>query len=334
MADMHTVVVGRDAMACRFDVVFNIDERPEATEAAVEALDLVDGIESRLTIYREGGELAALNQRAADGWQPVSPAVLDLLLLAERLHRATDGAYDMAAGALARAWGFVERRGRIPDPMLLAAAREVSGWGLVAIDREGHLVRFTRPGVELNPGGIGKGWAVDQAVEFLRWRDIEDCLVHGGASSVRACGGRGRSGCRLAGWPVGLRHPLRPGRRLGTVWLRNGALGTSGSGTQFFVDGGRRLGHILDPRTGWPAEGVLAATVLAATAAEADALATAAYVLGPEGIDRIAGVEGANGIIMVVPGANAAEIRVLLRGINPDICEISSEPGIEVISEP
>jgi len=126
-----------------------------------------------------------------------------------------------------------------------------------------------------------------------------------------------------------MRHPLRPGRRLATVQLDHRALGTSGSGTQFFIDRGRRLGHILDPRTGMPAEGVLSATVIAPTAAEADSLSTALYVLGPAGLSRVAPPGGAVGAILVVPGESAGAVRVLTANLADEIFAIEPGEGVE-----
>ena len=139
-------------------------------------------------------------------------------------------------------------------------------------------VQFDRRGLELNLGGIGKGYALDRIGQLLREADVTDWLIHGGQSSLLACGdhqGRG-------GWPVGIRNPLFPNTRLATILLRDQAMSTSGSGVQSFRHQGRRFGHILDPRTGWPADGMLSVTVLAPTAAEADALSTAFFVLGVE----------------------------------------------------
>jgi hypothetical protein len=157
----------------------------------------------------------------------------------------------------------------------------------------------------------------------LRDCDVPSALVHGGASSVRAIGGQGIDPSGRRSWPVGVRHPLRPGRRLATVQLADRALGTSGSGTQFFIERGRRLGHILDPRTGVPAEGVLSATVVAPTAAEADSLSTALYVLGPAGLARVAPAGGAVGAILVVPGKAAGAVRCS-RPTSPKTCSRSS----------
>jgi len=153
--------------------------------------------------------------------------------------------------------------------------------------------------------------------------------VHGGQSSVLARGTQGPAVEGRRGWRVGLRHPLRPGRRLATITLADRALGTSGSGTQFFIDRGRRLGHILDPRSGEPAEGVISATVLAGSAGEADALATALYVLGPGGLPLVAPPRGDTAAILVLPGAGTA-IRVLLANLADADVAIEPDPGVVV----
>ncbi|MFM1903075.1 MAG: hypothetical protein RLZZ440_975, partial [Planctomycetota bacterium] len=281
--DLHTIMISREAMGCRFELAFNAGEVTEATELGCEALDLVDEIESRISIYRDASELAAINAAAGD-WVAISPDTFALLALARDLHARTGGAFDIAAGPLVRAWGFFERQGRTPAAEELAAALAASGTRHLELDPDGCRARLAVLGATLNPGGIGKGWAVDRAVDHLLAAGVPSGLVHGGQSSVRAFGTQGPALPGRGGWRVGLRHPLRPGRRLATFTLRDRALGTSGSGTQFFVDRGRRLGHLLDPRSGRPAEGVISATVLAPTAAEADALATAAYVLGEAGV--------------------------------------------------
>ena len=327
--DVHTLVVGREAMACRFEIVFNAGEVPDATAIAIDCLDLVDEIEDRITVYRDTSQLARLNATAADGWQPVEADLFALLLEARDLHNRTAGGFDMAAGTLVRTWGFLRRQGRTPSDEELARARESSGMRWVELDEAGSRVRFTRPGVELNPGAIGKGWAIDRVMERLQTFGVPSALVHGGASSVRAIGTQGPALPGRRSWPVGVRHPLRPGRRLATVQLENKALGTSGSGTQFFIERGRRLGHILDPRTGVPAEGVLSATVVAATAAEADSLSTALYVLGPAGLAQVAPQGGGVGAILVVPGKASGAVRVLTANLAEDVFAIEPGEGVE-----
>jgi thiamine biosynthesis lipoprotein len=152
---------------------------------------------------------------------------------------------------------------------------------LLTLDPIHRTVRFARPGVVLNLGSIGKGYAVDRAIERVRAHSsATPALVQAGQSSVFALG---TAPDRLGGgWAVSLRNPIDAERPLGTIWLRNRGLGTSGSSFQAFEVDGRRYGHLIDPRTGEPAgDGPASVTVLAATAAEADALSTAFYLLGP-----------------------------------------------------
>lgn len=329
-ADIHSLVIGRHAMACRFEIVFNAGQHSQDTEAAIAALDVIDAIEERISIYRESSELSHINRTAADGWQLVSTDVYLLLERAVALWERTQGAFDIAAGRLVREWGFLERQGRTPTAVDLATALEVSGSRWLELDPDGQRIRFTRRGLELNPGAIGKGWALDRAIERLVADGVANCLLHGGSSSVRAVGHQWsvrQEGPR--GWQVGIRHPLRPGVRLATVAIIDRALGTSGSGTQFFIDRGRKLGHILDPRTGRPAEGVLSATVLAPTASEADALATAAYVLGPAGLATIAPSGGPVGVLLTVPGEQA-EIDLIIANVAESAVSIDDARGVRV----
>jgi len=328
--DLHTLVVGREAMGCRFEIVFNAGEVPEATALAIDALDLIDEIEGRFTVYRDTSELARINASAPGQWQEVSPEVCGLLVRARELHELTAGSFDMASGAIVRTWGFLQRQGRTPAADVLATALAASGMQHVEIDTAARCVRFLRSGVELNPGAIGKGWAVDRALERLGAAGVPSVLVHGGSSSVRARGIQGPDLPGRRGWRVGLRHPLRPARRLATLTLLDQALGTSGSGTQFYVDRGRRIGHILDPRTGLPAEGVHSATVIAPTAADADALATALYVLGPEGLARIAPAGGVVAGIVVLPGPTAGSVLVQTANLAADTLTIEPQEGVVV----
>jgi thiamine biosynthesis lipoprotein len=168
------------------------------------------------------------------------------------------------------------------------------GWQHLQLDNATHTVRFRQSGLELNLGAIGKGYALDRVADTLIAGGISDFLIHGGNSSVLARGQRTADSRAEAdqsaisypqsaiptGWSIALRHPLKPAVRLAEILLCDQALGTSGSGTQFFHHQGKRYGHIIDPRSGWPAEQVLSATVIAPTAEQADALSTALYVMG------------------------------------------------------
>lgn len=291
--------ISREAMACEFEILLDAKKYPAGPEAAMEALDLVEALEAQLTIYRETSEVSRLNQRAFEQPVVVEERLFELFTQALEFWRETGGAFDITSGALTKIWGFYRRQGRMPSEAEVAEALAQVGSQHLQLNRSERSVQFLVPGLEINLGAIGKGHTLDRCAELLVSRGIEDFVIHGGNSSVLARGAReerkAESGKRnepdcpspqppvpSPGFSIGLRHPLRPDQRLAEFLLQDQALGTSGSGSQFFHHQGKRYGHILDPRTGWPAEQVLSATVIAPTAAEADALSTAFYVLGIE----------------------------------------------------
>jgi len=331
---VHTIVVGREAMGCRFEVIFNLLDNSVATSIGTDALDIIEHIEEQISVYRPSSEISRINESPSTSWHDLSPDVFDLLWLAKQLHIQTNDAFDVTSGPLIKAWGFLQKQGRTPSPEKLAEAVECSGMKNIEFHEHEHKIRFKRPDVEINLGGIGKGWAIDKAVDLIEMEGIENFLIHGGHSSVRSRGTRGQAGQKTEqnGWPVGLRHPLLREKRIGTIILQNKALGTSGSGTQFFIEKGQKIGHILDPRTGQPANGVLSATVLADTAAEADALATAAYILGPREIDLIAPEESAVAAILVVKDKLTSRLTAILANLDTDqFVPNRTTPGLTVI---
>ena len=281
----YLIRVSRPAMACDFEICLRAGQYPQGTEVALEALDLVGQLEDQMSVFRSHSELSRINLTAAQQPVEVEPRLFALLKLAMQVCEETGGAYDITAGPLWELWGFARRQGDIPEAERLEEARRHVGSRLVELDDRRGTIRFLDPGVRLNLGSIGKGYALDRCSEKLLEAGIDDFLIHGGQSSVLAHGSQGpdpASGLADAtGWAVGISDPLRLRQRLDEVRLCNRALGTSGAQFQSFRHEGRRYGHILDPRSGWPAQGVLSATVVAPTAALADALSTAFYVLGP-----------------------------------------------------
>ncbi len=265
----HWVKVHRPAMACRFEVTLASEDARHVEDARM-ALDEVDTIEAVLTWFRDTSELSRVNREAAAGPVSVGPLLFALLRRCRELHALTGGAFDPASTALSRAWGFLDRRPRLPTDEAIAEARARSGMDKVVLEDVRRSVRFTTPGVELSFGAVGKGWALDRVFASLVERGVRRALVSAGGSSQRAWGGEA--------WELSL-EPRR--QELARLFLRDAALATSAAGEQHFEAGGRRYGHVLDPRTGWPAKGVRSASVVASDAAVADALATAFLVAGP-----------------------------------------------------
>jgi thiamine biosynthesis lipoprotein len=274
--EIALVRLGWRAMATRFEIACPF-ETPSAMEAAQDAFELLDALEDQLTVYRDHSEVCQLNRQAPGRPVRVERRLFALLELANRLYQDTGGAFDVTAGALIKAWGFFRGPRRVPGDAERQEALAKVGMQHVALDGARKTVHFRRPGIEINLGAIGKGYALDRMAERLarRWH-LPAFLIHGGGSSVLGHGSP--EGGR--GWQVRIRHPWRADRCVAKVWLRGRALGTSAATFQYLEHEGKKLGHILDPRTGWPAGGLASVSVVAPTAALADALSTAFYVGG------------------------------------------------------
>jgi thiamine biosynthesis lipoprotein len=276
-AEEYWLHVNRKAMACKFEVTLH-----QSTECGVSiasnALDQVEEIEKQLSVFKEDSAVSVVNRNASTQAVRVDRSLFELLLLCKELHEETEGAFDITSGPLTRCWGFLKREGRLPSCNEIEKARALVGCDKLVLDETSRTAAFKQPGIEINLGSIGKGYALDVVSEHFK-RENEPALLSAGASSFLATGAT-----RV--WLVGIRHPRAKQKRLASVRLHGCAMSTSGSEEQFFESGGRRFGHIIDARTGWPAEKVSSVTVVANSAALSDALATAFFVGGRELAER------------------------------------------------
>ncbi len=311
---MQTVAVALDAMATRFEIVLHGENPVTLRAAGEEALREIGRLEARLSLYRPDSEIARLNARAAREPVRLTPEVFTLLQHARRLTVETGGAFDITIAPLMRCWGFMRTGGRLPTPEALAAARECVGMQLVEFDTQNFTVRFTREGVMLDLGAIGKGYAVEQAAGILREAGVTSALVHGGTSTAYAIGSPPGADC----WKVAIDRPATGDNAnsrslLATVPLKDEALAVSAVWGKSFEAGGKVYGHELDPRTGCPADVAVLAAVASLSATEGDALSTALIVLGPAGHDAIARLRP--GLRTLVVARTADGLQVAARGI-------------------
>lgn len=251
--------------------------QPEAHALVDAAFAAIGAVDARFSNYKPDSELSQLNRSAWEDAQPVSGEMAFLLSEAIDWGVRTDGAFDCTVGPLVRAWGFFKREGRIPAAAELATAQNLSGWPHLTFDGEARTLRFDREGVELDFGAIAKGYAVDRACGVLRERGVTAALIDAGGNFY----GIGAPEHRES-WRIGIRHPLRRDAILADMPLRDAGIATSGGYENYFEAEGKRYVHIFDPRTGYPVEGMLSASVIAPTATAADALSTATFVLGVE----------------------------------------------------
>ena len=269
-ADLHRFA--HEAMGAAFEIFIAGEEHEYARQASAAAFEELDRLEGELSRFQTASDVSQINALKAGQAVRVGLATFECLKTAAGVHADTGGAFDVTIGRLLEVWR--PKDGSKPNPSAdqLAEARARTGMHLVVLDEADHAVGVRAGGLRIDLGGIGKGYAVDQMRALLREWSVETALVHGGQSTVYGMGrvpGKG-------GWPVALKGPK--GKDLGTVRLKDRALSGSGSppGQQ----------HILDPRSGRPAEGNLGAWAVTPKATLADALSTAFLVMSPKDVEQ------------------------------------------------
>lgn len=290
-------------MGTLFDLEVRAPDEPAARAAARAARAVVSRVDSLMSTYRSDSEISAVNRAAGTGrWVELSPWSWEVLTTSVAWARASRGAFDPTVGPLARVWGFHGGAPGRPSPQVGDSAARLVGWQGIELDSARRRARLAREGARLTFGAIAKGFALDRAAEAMRKAGaVSGQLDLGG--NVRVLGAAPTGG---GAWLLGVRHPRRPDRLLGTVRVREGSVATSGDTEQFFEEEGIRYSHIMDPRAGRPARGVAQVTVVAASGLAADALSTTLFVLGPEEGRRFLASEAA---AELAPGAAALWVR-------------------------
>jgi thiamine biosynthesis lipoprotein len=317
-AQGELVSLSRVAMACRWEIMLPAEDEA-ALSAAQAALELVGDLERQMSVFRDDSEISAINRRAAREPVEVEAGLFALLEFALRLNRETSGAFDISAGTLARLWRACRNEGRAPTKHEVELARAACGMDHVRFDHDARTVEFARDGVLLDLGAIGKGYALDRVCASLRSADVTRALVHAGHSSIAAVG----SPPWDSAWTVSVADALG-GEHATPLRLRDRCMATSGSSEQFYEVGGKRYGHIIDPRTGWPAEGALSATVIAADAAQADAVSTAFYIMGAEAAEAYCMAHPDIACLMATTDGPGGAPQVLTFGIEHDVPEVTA----------
>lgn len=256
--------------------------RQEAGQRALrEAEAALRRVEAHMSTHLDRSELSRLNDAPAGQAVPLSADTLTVLAAARGFSDATEGAFDVTCRPLVELWRDAGRSGSLPSPPAILQARGRSRWDLLELLPDGAVK--SNAGTRVDLGGIAKGWGVDQAAEALEQAGVHGAMVEVGGD-LRVLGVQPDR----ALWPVEVRHPFADGI-LATLQLSQGAVATSGNYARFAVIEGRRFSHIIDPRTGWPADATPSVTVVAPDAMTADAWATALSVLGPAGMARLQG---------------------------------------------
>jgi FAD:protein FMN transferase len=294
---MTRVMLALNAMATRFELVLHGENATRLRGAGEAALKEVERLEAQLSLYRPTSEIARVNALAARERVRVSPSVFGLLRHSRQLQAESGGAFDITVAPLVRCWGFMHGTGRVPEPAEIEEARKRSGMAHVILDEENYSVRFDQEGVMIDLGAIGKGYAIDCAAETLREAGVTSALLHGGTSTVYGIG----TPPDAEGWKIAIAPAPDEPLRQTMVLLRDNALSISAVWGRSFETDGKKFGHVIDPRTGWPVNNAVQAAVVLPSATETDALSTALLVMGLEGHEAISRLRPAMRTMVVAP---------------------------------
>jgi thiamine biosynthesis lipoprotein len=276
-ADLERYEYREVVMGSAARIALYAPDEAAARAAARAAFDRMAALDGVMSDWRDDSELMRLCRRAGET-VAVSDDLFAVLVRAGEITAASDGAFDVTIGPVVRQWRETRRTGRLADPAERERALDLVGWRLVTLDPGHRTVRLARPGMRLDLGGIGKGFAADAARIELARRGVRRCLVDLGGDLVAGDAPPGSRGWRVAVAPHG--DADEGGGE--TILLRRRAVATSGDRYQFVEIDGVRHSHIVDPRTGVGLTTGVAVTVLAPDATTADALASALSVIGDE----------------------------------------------------
>jgi thiamine biosynthesis lipoprotein len=285
-----------EAMATTFELLIVHKDERYASQAAVAVFDLVDRLERELSRFLENSDVTRINNLPAHQPLQLGLDTFECLKIARRIYIETNGAFDITIGTLLKCWRNNDGSPRKPSPKEIDFARMHTGTNLLELNEAEHTIELSVNGVQIDLGGIGKGYAVDRVAELLREWSIDVALISGGYSSVLALDAPQKysrlpiADCRsknrkskienhqlIKGWPLTMTNPASSREIIARPFLKNAAL--SGSGVQ-------KGGHIIDPRSSQPVEGRRAAWSSASNATTADALSTAFMIMGVDEIKQ------------------------------------------------
>lgn len=275
-------MLARNAMATRFELVLYGEQERSLKAAGEEALNEIERIEARISPFKPDSEISIINQNAYSHPIRASIEVYQLLKTANQVWQDSNGAFDITIGQLMRLWGFRDDSDYHPELEDIERIRQNCGMNFLQLDDFNHTVKFLKNAVKIDLGAIGKGYAINQAIEILREEGIKSALLHGGTSTVAAIG----RPPELNEWNIAVEIPpdVLTGFKgaVATANLNESSLSISGIWGRAKKLGDKILGHIIDPRTGRPSDRIIMAVVVCKSAIFSDALSTALLVAGEE----------------------------------------------------
>ncbi len=275
-ADLLRLEANADAMGSTYSVVLYGEDRNKLEAAAESAFDEARRLDTMLSNYKSDSEWSIVNAEASNHPVVVSQELFDLLSACMDYSRKSEGSFDITVGPLMKVWGFYKGSGHLPKPGEVEQALKQFGYGNIVLNAADKTVFFKKPGLNIDPGGVGKGYAVDRMVAVLKKQGIQSALVSGGGSSIYCIGAPPDE----PGWRIEIKDPRDEFKRATEVVLKDESLSTSGSYEKFFVAEGKTWSHIMDPRTGYPARGTLSVSIVSPLTLDSEVWAKPYFILG------------------------------------------------------
>lgn len=277
------------------------DVEETAGRAIEEALDEMERMDRIMSNYKDDSQLSRLNKTAGKSPVPCDGELLDVIEQSQHYSELSGGAFDITVSPVIALWGFFHEEGHIPSKEEIAGLLPAVSYKNVVIrksndPKKAGMVFFKDTQTQIDLGAIGKGYAVDKALEVIKKYGIDNACINLGGNIYVLGAPPGKKA-----WNVGVQHPRKNDEILGYLELKGEATATSGDYERFFEINGERYSHIIDPRTGWPVNGsgTIAVTVIAPTGTQVDALSTSIFVLGPEkGFELMKGFPGTDACVV------------------------------------
>ncbi|MBM4053671.1 MAG: FMN-binding protein [Planctomycetes bacterium] len=296
-AEKKLVKQTRMIMGTFAEVSVYSDDVKKAEEAIDAALNEMERMDAMLSNYKKDSELSRVNKGATKSPVPCTDEFLEFLEQSLFFSELSDGAFDITVSPIVSLWGFFDENGHIPPEEEINRLLPAVSYKNIEIKRNGNnkeaagTVFYKNISTQIDPGAIGKGYAVDKALNIIKNHDVDNACINLGGNVYALGNPAGKNA-----WKIGVQHPRDKNEILGYLELRDEATATSGDYERFFEINGIRYSHIIDPRTGNPVKGTIAVTIIAPSGTDVDALSTSVFVLGPE---------KGFGVIREVPGAEA-----------------------------
>lgn len=270
-------------MGTEVSVTVVAKSRDDGERAIEAAFDEVRRLDRMMSLYKDDSEITSINMFAGKKPVRVSPEIIDVVDAANRISELTHGTFDITVGPLIVLWQMRLEEGKVPTQEEIDAVKRRVGYRNIRIDRKRSEIFLERPGMIMDLGGAAKGYAADRAAAVLASHGIKDAVV-AVAGDIRVMGRRPNG----APWRIGIQHPRDKDKTIAVLELSDISISTSGDYERFKIIGKKRYHHIIDPRTGRPAEGMESVTVIGGTGAVIDPLTTALFILGPkDGMDIV-----------------------------------------------